>query len=112
MFASSGGFYLCRLDSPQQLLLCSALPQVTDNFDRQDFNRMCWTLCFRKNLQQSQLFISNDDAFKIWCIFNFLSEDSYPLNIVTEEVSVNHSITPENQSTDQQLFVFFSQNII
>ncbi|XP_047452558.1 switch-associated protein 70b [Mugil cephalus] len=62
------------------------LDKVTDNFDRQDFNKMCWTLCFRKNLGQGQLLISNDDAFKIWCIFNFLSEDRYPLIIVTEEI--------------------------
>ncbi|XP_037622474.1 switch-associated protein 70b [Sebastes umbrosus] len=62
------------------------LDKVTGNFDRQDFNKMCWTLCSRKNLDQSQLFISNDDAFKIWCIFNFLSEDRYPLTIVTEEI--------------------------
>lgn len=47
---------------------------------------MCWTLCSRKNLDQSKLTISNDDAFKIWCIFNFLSEERYPLIMVTEEV--------------------------
>lgn len=64
------------------------LPQVTDNFDRQDFNKMCWTLCSRKNLNMSLLIISNDDAFKSWCIFNFLSEGQYPLVIITEEVSV------------------------
>ncbi|XP_062419161.1 switch-associated protein 70b [Pungitius pungitius] len=62
------------------------LDKVTGNFDLQDFNRMCWTLSFRKNLNQSQLLISNDDAFKIWCIFNFLSEDTYPLTVVTEEI--------------------------
>ncbi|XP_034031743.1 switch-associated protein 70b [Thalassophryne amazonica] len=62
------------------------LDKVTEDFDRQDFNRMCWTLCSRKNLEQSQLLISNDDAFKVWCIFNFLSEDRYPLVIVTEEI--------------------------
>ncbi|KAM7415116.1 hypothetical protein PAMA_019780 [Pampus argenteus] len=62
------------------------LDKVTGNFDRQDFNRMCWTLCSRKNLDQNHLFISNDDAFKVWCIFNFLSEDRYPLIIVTEEI--------------------------
>ncbi|XP_028287276.1 switch-associated protein 70b [Parambassis ranga] len=62
------------------------LDKVTDNFDRQDFNKMCWTLSWRKNLDQNQLLISNDDAFKIWCIFNFLSEDRYPLIIVTEEI--------------------------
>ncbi|XP_056137534.1 switch-associated protein 70b [Lampris incognitus] len=62
------------------------LDKVKDNFDRQDFNRMCWTLCARKNLDRSNMFISDEDAFKIWCIFNFLSEDKYPLNIVTEEI--------------------------
>ncbi|RVE71293.1 hypothetical protein OJAV_G00050290 [Oryzias javanicus] len=62
------------------------LDKVTDNFDRQDFHKMCWTLCSRKNLDQSQILISNDDAFKIWCIFNFLSEDRYPLIMVTEEI--------------------------
>ncbi|CAG5957572.1 unnamed protein product [Menidia menidia] len=62
------------------------LDKATGNFDRQDFNKMCWTLCSRKNLDQNQLFISHDDAFKIWCIFNFLSEDRYPLMMVTEEI--------------------------
>ncbi|XP_068579014.1 switch-associated protein 70b [Cebidichthys violaceus] len=62
------------------------LDKVTGNFDLRDFNKMCWTLSNRKNLDQSQLLISNNDAFKIWCIFNFLSEDRYPLAIVTEEI--------------------------
>ncbi|KAF6721579.1 Switch-associated protein 70 [Oryzias melastigma] len=62
------------------------LDKATDNFDRHDFHKMCWTLCSRKNLDQSQILISNDDAFKIWCIFNFLSEDRYPLIMVTEEI--------------------------
>lgn len=73
-------------DPPLKLIL--VLLQVTDNFDRQDFNKMCWTLCSRKNLNQSKLTISNDDAFKIWCTFNFLSEDQYPLVMITEEVGV------------------------
>ncbi|KAK9516277.1 hypothetical protein VZT92_024218 [Zoarces viviparus] len=62
------------------------LDKVTGNFDLHDFNKMCWTLSNRKNLDLSQLLISPDDAFKIWCIFNFLSEDRYPLTIVTEEI--------------------------
>ncbi|XP_056273829.1 switch-associated protein 70b isoform X1 [Pseudoliparis swirei] len=62
------------------------LDKATANFDLQDFNRMCWTLSSRKNLDRSQLLISNDDAFKIWCIFNFLSEDRYPLAVVPEEI--------------------------
>ncbi|TRY88539.1 hypothetical protein DNTS_002824 [Danionella cerebrum] len=62
------------------------LDKVQDNFDRVDFNRMCWTLCARKNLNRNPLLITDDDAFKIWCIFNFLAEDKYPLVIVSEEI--------------------------
>lgn len=47
---------------------------------------MCWTLCAKKNLSKSPLQISDEDAFKVWVIFNFLSEDKYPLIIVPEEV--------------------------
>lgn len=47
---------------------------------------MCWTLCYKTNICTKCLLISDDDAFKIWCIFNFLSEDKYPLVIITEEV--------------------------
>ncbi|XP_068168508.1 switch-associated protein 70b [Antennarius striatus] len=61
------------------------LAKVPPELDRQDFNRMCWTLSSRKNMDQTPLVISNEDAFKIWCVFNFLSEDKYPLVIVPEE---------------------------
>ncbi|XP_055365376.1 switch-associated protein 70b isoform X2 [Betta splendens] len=62
------------------------LDKVTEKFNRQDFDRICWLLCSRKNLPPGRLLISSDDAFKIWCIFNFLSEDRYPLIMVTEEI--------------------------
>uniref|UniRef100_A0A673CPP7 PH domain-containing protein n=1 Tax=Sphaeramia orbicularis TaxID=375764 RepID=A0A673CPP7_9TELE len=61
------------------------LDKVSD-FDILEFNKMCWTLCYRKNISPQQLLISNDDAFKVWCIFNFLSEDKYPLVIIAEEI--------------------------
>lgn len=48
---------------------------------------MCWTLCACKNITNNRMLISEDDAFKVWCIFNFLSEEQYPLVIVMEEVS-------------------------
>ncbi|XP_060223031.1 switch-associated protein 70 isoform X2 [Meriones unguiculatus] len=60
--------------------------QVQDNFDKIEFNRMCWTLCVKKNLTKSPLLVTEDDAFKVWVIFNFLSEDKYPLIIVPEEI--------------------------
>ncbi|XP_004711596.1 switch-associated protein 70 isoform X2 [Echinops telfairi] len=62
------------------------LEKVQDNFDKIEFNRMCWTLCVKKNLTKSPLLTTEEDTFKIWVIFNFLSEDKYPLIIVPEEI--------------------------
>ncbi|KAM9221413.1 switch-associated protein 70 isoform 2-T2 [Dugong dugon] len=62
------------------------LEKVQDNFDKIEFNRMCWTLCAKKNLTKNPLLITEEDAFKVWVIFNFLSEDKYPLIIVPEEI--------------------------
>uniref|UniRef100_A0A663MF06 SWAP70 N-terminal EF-hand domain-containing protein n=1 Tax=Athene cunicularia TaxID=194338 RepID=A0A663MF06_ATHCN len=41
-----------------------------------NFDELCWTLtcCIHQ------------DAFKLWCLFNFLSEDKYPLVMVPDEV--------------------------
>lgn len=62
------------------------LDKVKGGFDKADFNHMCWTLCCKKNLDQCKLQVSEDDAFKLWCIFNFLSEERYPLVMVSEEM--------------------------
>ncbi|KAL0593320.1 Switch-associated protein 70, partial [Plecturocebus cupreus] len=39
-----------------------------------------------ENLTKNPLLITEEDAFKVWLIFNFLSEAKYPLLIVTEEM--------------------------
>uniref|UniRef100_A0A7N8Y3U7 Switch-associated protein 70 n=1 Tax=Mastacembelus armatus TaxID=205130 RepID=A0A7N8Y3U7_9TELE len=62
------------------------LDKVQDDFDVVEFNKMCWTLCYKKNICTRNLLISDETAFKVWCIFNFLSEDQYPLVIVAEEI--------------------------
>ncbi|KAJ3593023.1 hypothetical protein NHX12_005361 [Muraenolepis orangiensis] len=62
------------------------LEKARDNFDVQDFNKMCWTMSYKKNISIKTLLISNEDAFKVWCIFNFLSEDQYPLVITADEI--------------------------
>ncbi|XP_026023525.1 switch-associated protein 70 [Astatotilapia calliptera] len=62
------------------------LDKVCGDFDIMEFNRMCWTLCYKKNIHTKHLLISDNDAFKVWCIFNFLSEERYPLVIVMEEI--------------------------
>ncbi|TMS13303.1 Switch-associated protein 70 [Larimichthys crocea] len=62
------------------------LDKVQEEFDLLEFNKMCWTLCYKKNICTKKLLISDDDAFKVWCMFNFLSEDKYPLVIIIEEI--------------------------
>ncbi|XP_054627337.1 switch-associated protein 70 isoform X2 [Dunckerocampus dactyliophorus] len=74
------------LDVDQRGKVSKSQLKVQEDFDVLEFNRMCWTLCHKKNIATNNLLISNYDAFKIWCIFNFLSEDKYPLVIVPEEV--------------------------
>lgn len=61
--------------------------QAREDFDVLEFNKICWTMCYKSKICTKHLLMSDDDAFKVWCIFNFLSEDKYPLVIVTEEVS-------------------------
>lgn len=75
--------------------------QVQGEFDIQEFNKMCWTLCYKKNIYSKHLAISDDDAFKVWSIFNFLSEDQYPLVIVAEEVR-----DPLRTSAEGEIFFF------
>ncbi|XP_072913794.1 differentially expressed in FDCP 6 homolog [Hemitrygon akajei] len=58
------------------------------NFVKETFNELCWTLTARKNYRPSkpQCLISEREAFMLWCLFNFLSENKYPLVMVQEEV--------------------------
>ncbi|XP_060033177.1 switch-associated protein 70 isoform X2 [Erinaceus europaeus] len=78
------------------------LEKVQDNFDKIEFNRMCWTLCAKKNLTKSPLLITEEDAFKVWVIFNFLSEDKYPLIIVPEEIEYLLKKLTETMSSSWQ----------
>ncbi|XP_042275447.1 switch-associated protein 70 isoform X1 [Thunnus maccoyii] len=62
------------------------LDKVREDFDVLEFNKMCWTLCYKMKICTKNLLILDNDCFKVWCIFNFLSEDTYPLVIITEEI--------------------------
>ncbi|XP_072340330.1 differentially expressed in FDCP 6 homolog isoform X2 [Scyliorhinus torazame] len=66
----------------------SQLKVQDGNFAKEMFNELCWTLTAKKNYKPSseQGLVSERDAFKLWCLFNFLSEDKYPLVVVQEEV--------------------------
>uniref|UniRef100_A0A4W2FPH5 IRF4-binding protein n=1 Tax=Bos indicus x Bos taurus TaxID=30522 RepID=A0A4W2FPH5_BOBOX len=57
-------------------------------FVKEHFDELCWTLTAKKNYQvdsNGNSMLSNQDAFRLWCLFNFLSEDKYPLIMVPDE---------------------------
>ncbi|KAI2662185.1 Switch-associated protein 70 [Labeo rohita] len=64
----------------------SLTAEIQANFDFSELNKMCWTLSAPKHISSKHVLISGSDTYKVWCIFNFLSEDKYPLHIVTEEL--------------------------
>lgn len=58
-------------------------------FVKEHFDELCWTLTAKKNYRADGIGsspLSNQDAFRLWCLFNFLSEDKYPLIMVPDEV--------------------------
>ncbi|XP_075835811.1 differentially expressed in FDCP 6 homolog isoform X2 [Microtus pennsylvanicus] len=58
-------------------------------FVKEHFDELCWTLTAKKNYRadsNGNSLLSNQDAFRLWCLFNFLSEDKYPLIMVPDEV--------------------------
>ncbi|XP_076857238.1 differentially expressed in FDCP 6 homolog [Brachyhypopomus gauderio] len=68
---------------------------VQGTFDKEEVDELCWTLCSKKNYHPNTTNTTNTtqatvltskDAGRLWCLFNFLSEDKYPLVLVSEEV--------------------------
>ncbi|KAM8795902.1 differentially expressed in FDCP 6 homolog [Eudromia elegans] len=58
-------------------------------FVKETFDELCWTLTAKKNYKPDRngnSVVSHQDAFRLWCLFNFLSEDKYPLVMVPDEV--------------------------
>ncbi|XP_060912891.1 differentially expressed in FDCP 6 homolog isoform X1 [Labrus mixtus] len=66
------------------------LDKVVDgSFIKENVDELCWTLTAKKNYQPdktSNTILPEKDAFRLWCLFNFLSEDKYPLVMVPDEV--------------------------
>lgn len=66
------------------------LSQVVEgSFVKENVDELCWTLTAKKNYQtdkNSNTVLPEKDAFRLWCLFNFLSEDKYPLVMVPDEV--------------------------
>ncbi|NP_001083435.1 differentially expressed in FDCP 6 homolog [Xenopus laevis] len=59
---------------------------VEGTFVKESLHELCWTLTAKKNYRPVQTALSNRDAFHLWCLFNYLSEDSYPVIMVADEV--------------------------
>ncbi|KAG8451040.1 hypothetical protein GDO86_003355, partial [Hymenochirus boettgeri] len=59
---------------------------VDGSFVKESFHELCWTLTAKKNYHPSTFVLPNRDAFRLWCLFNYLSEDSYPLIMVPNEI--------------------------
>ncbi|XP_067095817.1 differentially expressed in FDCP 6 homolog [Osmerus mordax] len=66
------------------------LDKVEDGcFKKENVDELCWTLTAKKNYRpdrSSSSVLPEKDAFRLWCLFNFLSEDKYPLVMVPDEV--------------------------
>ncbi|KAM3872518.1 differentially expressed in FDCP 6 homolog [Diretmus argenteus] len=59
------------------------------HFKKENVDELCWTLTAKKNYRTekgSSTIVPEKDAFRLWCLFNFLSEDKYPLVMVPDEV--------------------------
>uniref|UniRef100_A0A8C8HXX4 PH domain-containing protein n=1 Tax=Oncorhynchus tshawytscha TaxID=74940 RepID=A0A8C8HXX4_ONCTS len=58
-------------------------------FVKEQVDELCWTLTAKKNYKpakDNKNVLPGKDAFHLWSLFNFLSEDKYPLVMVPDEV--------------------------
>ncbi|KAJ8269171.1 hypothetical protein COCON_G00117780 [Conger conger] len=57
-------------------------------FNKETFDSLCWMLTAKKNHKPSvaEGMCSGPDCFKLFCLFNLLSEDRYPLIMIPVEV--------------------------
>ncbi|CAM4565764.1 unnamed protein product [Leuciscus chuanchicus] len=85
-------------------------------FNKETFDELCWTLTSKKNFKPStqQRLCSQRDCFKLFCLFNLLSEDRYPLVIIQPELEyllkkISSTMSVEWDGT--LLEEFLSQNV-
>uniref|UniRef100_A0A8C6UG59 DEF6 guanine nucleotide exchange factor c n=1 Tax=Neogobius melanostomus TaxID=47308 RepID=A0A8C6UG59_9GOBI len=57
-------------------------------FDKEKFDDLCWMMTMKKNFKGvlDGTLLSQKDCFKLFCLFNLLSEDCYPLIIIPDEL--------------------------
>ncbi|KAJ0012563.1 hypothetical protein NQD34_016897 [Periophthalmus magnuspinnatus] len=78
------------------------------NFDKEKFDDLCWMMTMKKNLRGvfHGGLLSQKDCFKLFCLFNLLSEDRYPLVMIPEELEylLKKISTAMNQEWDGKFF--------
>ncbi|KAL2103001.1 hypothetical protein ACEWY4_002169 [Coilia grayii] len=57
-------------------------------FNKEMFDELCWMMTSKKNYKPSVAkgLCSGKNSFKLFCLFNLLSEDRYPLVMIPQEV--------------------------
>ncbi|XP_028266574.1 differentially expressed in FDCP 6 homolog [Parambassis ranga] len=91
---------------------------VEGSFIKENVDELCWTLTAKKNYhpdRSSSTVLPEKDAFRLWCLFNFLSEDKYPLVMVPDEVEYLLKKICTAMSTEfncVELEDFFSQDSV
>lgn len=71
-------------------------------FDKERFDDLCWMMTSKKNFNVAAQRLSERDCFKLFCLFNLLSEDRYPLVMIPEEVNLPLPNSPK----ESQYFMF------
>ncbi|XP_023651303.2 differentially expressed in FDCP 6 homolog [Paramormyrops kingsleyae] len=76
-------------------------------FDKEMLDDLCWMMTVKKNLGPGvkDTVCSRKDSFKLFCLFNLLSEDRYPLIMIPAEVEylMKKISTAMNQDWDGRL---------
>nr|XP_061843099.1 differentially expressed in FDCP 6 homolog [Nerophis lumbriciformis] len=91
---------------------------VQGSFNKEHVDELCWTLTAKKNYKpdrSSNTVLPEQDAFRLWCLFNFLSEDKYPLVMVPDELEYLLKKICSAMSTELncvELEDFFSQDAV
>ncbi|XP_061759484.1 differentially expressed in FDCP 6 homolog [Nerophis ophidion] len=91
---------------------------VQGSFNKEHVDELCWTLTAKKNYKpdrSSNTVLPEQDAFRLWCLFNFLSEDKYPLVMVPDELEYLLKKICSAMSTEPncvELEDFFSQDAV
>lgn len=66
-------------------------------FVKENVDELCWTLTAKKNYRpEGKSVLPGTDAFRLWCLFIFLSEDRYPLVMIPDEVKMIMNVYGRN----------------